>query len=357
MRPGVPRALAAGAWLGLTVLLAQGVALAHGVALAQGVAPGAARGTAPVAAELPRLFVGYHETWSENAAGSAPATRLAGLPAYVNVVVLAFARPDVGYRGGLDLTGTGLQVPFSGAVLRDAAARLRERNPGTRVLLSVGGATYHNWRDFDPQGVARLVRDLGLDGVDLDYEPEQPGCRRMPDRSQRCASDHTWRDLVSRMRAALPRPALLAVPGWSVAAYGEGAWAEARPVSPWTGNLLALLRSPEADHLDFVSIMAYGADARFDPLEAFAAYRAVWDGPLALGVMVPPDPVRGPHYDVARVDALARAVAADPKGGMMLYTLQRRPPGPVDARNPDAGMLARTICRALALGGCHQPLP
>lgn len=302
-------------------------------------------------------FVGYHESWAELPAANAAGTRLAALPAYVNPVILGFARPDLDYRGDLELAGTGLQFPFSGAVLREAVALLRERNPGTRILLSVGGAAYGGWDRFDPAAVARLVADLGLDGVDLDYEPEQPHCAPAADDGWRCASDDDWRRFVAAMRAVLPRPALLAVPGWSVAAYGRGAWRDAPPRSPWTGNLLALFDSPEAAEIDLVSIMAYAADESLDPLESFRAYRAAWDGPLALGVMVPPDPLDGPHYHADRVAALTRAVAEDLHGGMMLYTLQRQPEGPVTRDNPDAALLAREICLGLGLAGCEQPLP
>lgn len=302
-------------------------------------------------------LVGYHESWSELPVATAAATRLARLPGYVNPVILGFARPDLIYHGDLDLGGTGLEFPFSGTLLREAAALLRTRHPQTRILLSVGGAAYGNWDRFDPAALARLVRDLGLDGVDLDFEPEQPNCGPAADDSWRCASDRDWRRFVAALRSVLPRPALLAVPGWSVAAYGRGPWRDARPPSPWTGNLLGLFDAPEAAEIDLVSIMAYAADESLDPLEAFRAYRAAWDGPLALGVMVPPDPVAGPHYDAARVAALSRAVARDPKGGMMLYTLQRSPEGAVTPGNPDAAMLAREICLGLGLSGCDQPLP
>lgn len=302
-------------------------------------------------------FVGYHESWSETPAATADGTRLAALPAYVNPVILGFARPDLDYRGDLDLAGTGLEFPFSGRVLKEAVALLRARNPGTRVLLSVGGAAYGRWDRFDPDALARLVGDLGLDGVDLDYEPTQPDCGPAADGGWHCASDANWRRYVAAMRAALPRPALLAVPGWSVAAYGRGAWRDAPPRSPWTGNLLALFDAPEAAEIDLVSIMAYAANESLDPLESFRAYRAAWDGPLALGVMVPPDPLDGPHYGADRVAALTRAVTEDPRGGMMLYTLQRHPEGPVTRDNPDAALLAREICLGQGLPDCERPLP
>lgn len=88
------------------------------------------------------------------------------------------------------------------------------------------------------------------------------------------------------MRAALPRPALLTVPRWSVGAYGEGAWAQAEPRSPWTGSMLALLRSPAGAMIDLVSLMAYDTGPRLDPAKALAAYRAAWPGPVLMGASV-----------------------------------------------------------------------
>src|SRR5690606_20879920 len=146
------------------------------------------------------------------------------------------------------------------------------------------------------------VRDIGADGVDIDFEPSNPDCRRGGDERIACRSDARWQEYVSRLRAVLPRPFLLTVPGWSVGAYGEGRFADARPPSPWTGSMLSLLRSDQAANLDLVSIMAYDAGPAFDPLEALAAYREHWKGPLALGVQVMPPIHGGPRMtaDAAR---------------------------------------------------------
>lgn len=41
--------------------------------------------------------------------------------------------------------GTGLDFSSDGAVVRDAISSLKARQPNTRVLLAVGGATYTNF--------------------------------------------------------------------------------------------------------------------------------------------------------------------------------------------------------------------
>ncbi len=301
--------------------------------------------------------MGYHESWWEVPATGANATRLAAIPGYVNLVALSFARPDMAYDGGLELAATGLQYPFDGRVLKGAIALLRQRQPGTKVILSVGGSAYPAWHRLNEAAVARLVADLGLDGVDIDFEPAEPGCRTEGGKI-RCASDRDFADIVTRLRRVLPRPALITVAGWSVAAYGEGAWANAQPRSRYTGMMLNLLRGPAAGSIDLVSIMAYEAGATYNPWDAFQAYRAVWPGPLVLGFHVPPQrQPNEPVHTLAFITDLTARVRQDPAGGVMLYSLSAVPPGPISPVNPDAKAAAATICRALDLQGCGQPLP
>lgn len=59
-------------------------------------------------------------------------------------------------------------------VVKGAIALLKRRNPRTRVLVSVGGATYNGWNRLNATAIAAFVRVFGLDGVDVDYEGD--GC-------------------------------------------------------------------------------------------------------------------------------------------------------------------------------------
>ncbi len=214
-------------------------------------------------------------------------------------------------------------------MLKQAIALLKARQPDIRVLLAVGGATYHGWDKLDEAALARLVRDLGADGVDFDFEPTDPRCIAVQGR-MRCADDVLSVSLVRRLRAALPRPAVLSAAGWSVGAYGEGAFAGAPPRSPWTGAMLALLRSPAAAELDLVSIMSYDAGPSYRPAQAFRAYRAVWKGPLALGIAVMPSTNGGPRFTIDTTARTLAEVLSDPGAGAMLYALARgaaRPAG------------------------------
>lgn len=298
----------------------------------------------------------YQDSWYELPATGPSATALSRLPSYANIVVLSFARPDAIYSGGLNLSLTGLQYPFSGQILRDSIVQLKNRQPQTRVLLAVGGSAYTGWSALNVQALAQLVQDLGIDGIDIDYEPTNPGCRTNSQGTVHCTSDRVWIDLVTRFRNALPRPYLITIPAWSVGAYGEGIFANAKPPSPYTGSMLALLRSPVAAEIDLLTIMAYDAGPSFDPWQSWLAYRAVWKGPLALGVQVPPSFADGPNYTVSMAEELARKVMEDPKGGMMLYAMFTRPTGALTPDNPDGRMLSRALCEVMELGDCGRSL-
>ena len=271
-------------------------------------------------------------------------------------MALSFAKPDLNYAGGLDLAGTGLEYRPSGTVIRDAIALLKARNPATRVLVALGGSTYTGWDKLAPAAIGRLVRDLGADGVDIDFEPPSPACSPQAG-TVRCASDALILDVVRRLRAELPRPFVISLAGWSVGAYGAGDFATALPPSPWRGLLLGLFASPAARELDLVSIMSYDAGPAYDPAQAFRAYRAVWKGPLALGISVMPSSQGGPRFTVARTAQLLRTVANDPLAGAMLYALLETPPGPPGPDNPDYRALSVAICVSLARPGCDAPLP
>lgn len=334
--PFQPSRSRVGAWLVLLLLL---------------FATGEARG-------LPdHPIVAYHDSWNEMPAATAGETTLARLPGYISIVDLAFARPDLDYGGDLDLARTGLEYRFHGTVLRDAIALLKQRHPDTRVLLSVGGAVYHGWARVDAAAIARLVHDLGADGADIDYEPSVTGCTRAEDDKIYCTTDSSWAALVAKFRAVLPRPALLTASVWSVGAFGEGAYRKSRPVSPHTGLMLRFLQSPAAVGLDMLCLNAYDAGPQFHPMEAFRAYRAVWPGVLALGLAVQRDGGAGPYVSTDRAEALARRVAQDPHGAMMVYPLLALPDGFGSRNRPDGRTLASAICRGMGRAGCDATMP
>eukprot|EP00887_Chlorella_sp_A99_P000276 scaffold13.g276.t1 len=262
------------------------------------------------AAGGPDTLIAFFESWSaESLAGWTPdkgATQhpLALLPCYVTVVPLAFIQPNLSYTPGqATWDGTGLDFAAPPAVIKEAAAALRRRCPGTRVLAGVGGASFDEsyWAKLQPHAVAALVHDLGLDGADVDLEPSCPACTLGMDGKIACATDTLYQSSVTQLRAALPRPLLL-----TLSAYGEGAWGEGAYASPSSGEPagapvcrpppaepsdvpeptplcpddqastlgveVQLLRSPAAQALDIVSIMGYNAGSAFNAADSLKAF-------------------------------------------------------------------------------------
>lgn len=308
------------------------------------------------AASSDRLFLAYHASWYEVQTSVAADTSLARLPGYLTHVVLSFVKPDLIYHGDLDLKGTGLLYPFSGSVLKEAVALLKQRHPHIKVLISVGGWGYFAWDKLDAPALARLVRDLGADGVDVDYETPDGQCAPRG-QTMSCPGDAMSISVVEQVRAELPRPFVVGTAGWSVGAYGAGEFRSAVPRSPWTGVMLALLNSPTAAKLDLVSIMSYDAGPNYSPQEAFRAYRRVWKGPLLVGIQVEPGTSGGPRFTVDYTTRLLESVSSDPRAGAMLYALRLKPPGTIGPDNPDARYLAPAICAALDLKNCSEPVP
>jgi hypothetical protein len=299
----------------------------------------------------------YDDSWNEPPVASPERSSVASLPDYIGVVDLAFAKPDLVYPGGLDLSATGLEYRYSGQLLHGAIALLKARHPNTQVLLSIGGAVYNNWDHLDEHALMRLVKDLGADGVDLDFEPPDASCAADATQHMVCTTDRLWGEFTTRIRAVLPRPYIMTASVWSVGAFGEGVYRSAGPPSRYTGIMLAFLRSPQASQIDMLCINAYDAGPEFDPIRAFQAYRAVWPNMLAVGLEVQRTGGAGPFYSAGGAEALARVVAKDRLGAMMLYPLLATPEGPESNNRPDGRALAKALCRGMGLIGCEAPLP
>lgn len=294
-----------------------------------------------------KLFVGYYQSWSDPWKANGADTVLAKLPSYVNVVNLSFMEPNASYvAGSMSLGGTGLGFSYDGPTLKAAVVALKASHPSTKVLVSVGGATYTGWSGFNAGAVAAFVKDFGLDGVDLDYEPANASCSNAGGKVT-CPSDGEYVGVIKSMRAALPHPAWITIAAWSVGAYGEGAWASAPPTgSAYMGIALAAL-SQAGDALDLVNVMSYDASPAYDPKQALAAYQHYFKGAIAMGIEVPPEAWGGHVETVTEIDALADAVGASNAAGLMLWSIQKQ--GPTQ-------QFATEMCTKLALADCATPM-
>ncbi len=318
-------------------------------------------GGAALAQSLPQslppgpLFMGFYESWKELPGGSPRITRLAQMPGGIDLVAIGFVKPDLTFDG-THLASTGIQTPFDAPMLAQSIAALKAKNPKTKVLLSVGGSGYNgSWPNFSPEPVARLVKMLGADGVDIDLEPARPDCSQIKLNDGvtfHCASEILWQRAIKGMREQLPRPYILSVQGWSVGAYGAGKFADDLPFSAWTGSMLWLGRMPEAKEIDVVAVMAYDAGPTLDPQRVFAAYRAIWPGHLLLGLNVPEPPSKEAPFTVARLKKLAAAQRQEQQGGIMLYAVTDDIVDGLSMNKPDGALAAQAICEGLGRSGC-----
>lgn len=272
----------------------------------------------------------YWESWFDIPAdyddpAAIDAMRLMRVPNGTARVFLHTAKPRCSYAGPddrLDQTG-GLPIPCTGRQLRRVLDRFRRRHPETRLILVVmqygeewmpepyhpdgfGGQT-----EADMAALRRMVDDLGLDGVDVDYEciSELPGlehhCRTDETGHRVCYTDTELVTVIKRFRRWFPR-ALGYELGWAgmhVGCYGEPPFDKAKPVGGgWNGGYaLALARDPEARAaLDYINIMTYDAGLDYEPMVAYDAYRHWFpDTALHIGLRVGP-PEWGftpPHTD------------------------------------------------------------
>ena len=317
-----------------------------GAGSGSGNGPGSGGSTNPPPPTGGKLFVGYYQTWSDSWKANGADTVLAKLPSYVNVVNLSFAQPNMNYAAGsLSLGGTGIGVPYDGPTLKAAVAALHKKNPGTRVMLSVGGATFPNFGSFDAGPIAAFVKDFGLDGVDIDYEPANPSCSSSGGKVS-CPSDAEYIGVIKSMRAALPAPYWISTAAWSVGAYGEGAWANSPPSSAYAGISINMLKQA-GSALDLVNVMSYDASPAFNPIEALKAYQHYYAGRIAMGIEVPPEAWGGHVYTIAEIDALADAVNARNAAGLKLWSIQK--PGP-------AQQFATEMCKKMGLSDCQTPM-
>lgn len=289
----------------------------------------------------------YFQSWSAGWTSQGSQHALANLPPYVTTILLAFVRPDLSYASGTNsLGGTGLDFSSDFTVVRDAVKIARSK--GQKVILSVGGATYTNWAGFNANAVAAFAKDLGVNGIDIDYEPSGGACS-WGTGGNSCPQDTQFIDIIRRARAALPRPLLLTTAGWSTGAFGEGQYASSKMDGRQIGSNFGLYVNPlkqVGDAFDEIFLMAYDAgntsSTGYDWRKAYAAYSSLFKGRLVIGVESPAEAWGGNVSDNA--DAAARAQASK---GIMLWSWQK----------PGGVTLAQAACSALGMQGCAQGLP
>lgn len=293
-------------------------------------------------------YVGYYESWRDPFTLSAATSKIANLPPYVTQVLLSFFRPDSTYPGGVTFAGTGLDFSSPAQVVKDSIALLKAKNPSTRVLLSVGGASYGNsWTNLNAAAAANFVQTFGLDGIDIDFEPAGAGCQNN-NGTVSCATDELYISVVRQLRFALPSNKLLTAAVMNVGAYGQGIYVDALPKGQYTGCSINMLTAVGI-LLDQLNIMAYDAGPDYQPKLAYQAYSTYFSGPMQLGMQIPPESWGGHALTMAEAADLSYFVRGSNGSGMMLWALTKQ-------GIPSAQDVSQTVCVIFNLQNCAAPL-
>lgn len=252
----------------------------------------------------------YFQSWSCGWAGSGANLDLAKIPSPINVVFLSFAKPNCNYvKGSMSFSGTGLDFSSDFAVVKDAIQILRKRN--VVVMLSIGGATYP-FDGFNPKSVVDFANDLGVDGIDIDWEPHAGA-----------AEAHLLGPIINGLRSLYPK-GLISIAAFSIGAYGTGAFANSQPSGQNTGMCIPGLQS-NGHQLDFICLMSYDASPVYDPVTAFKAYRSYYNGPILIGAEVPPEAWGGHVITLSEIERYSKGIVSDQNktNGLFVWSYQK----------------------------------
>jgi len=281
-------------------------------------------------------LVAYYETWLAMATWTPETYSLAKIPAYINTIVIAFAKPNAIYTKG-NFSGTGLDFTPGFSVV--AAAIKLAQAKGQKVLLSVGGATYQNFAGLNIPALIGIVKDLGMDGIDLDFEPAGGNCANLNTNQLVCPSDNQLINIITQLRTGLDsiRPGLtLSAAVWSIGAYGSANYPTTKygPVGANSGIWINPLKQV-GNKLDELFLMSYdagvytptgtvcvGSIACYDPAAALLAYKALYKGPIYQGIEVPPEAWGGNLLTPTKALAVANSAATNGAAGMMIWALE-----------------------------------
>jgi hypothetical protein len=261
--------------------------------------------------------IGYLPTWSLEGFHTADyaSSQIATIDELYSHVVISFAKPDMTFNG-TNFVGTGVEFASHLEGVKKAVEVLQQR--GVKVLLAVGGATYNNWDPLaNEQGLEisatthkkalrAFIDALNLDGIDVDYEVSGADSVNV---------ERYYKSILALKEVVGDK--LLTMAGWSTGADCTAATSHHSDcqgkVSYW-GNSAGrerILFKKFRDNgyiveelFDYVAIMTYdGGLNRFDPINLFENYQAIYNGPLAMGFEIPSEAWGGAELVVTNAEA------------------------------------------------------
>lgn len=258
-------------------------------------------------------YVVYAGTWLT----SIYDLKTANIPNYITNLHLSFVRPDTTYQKGsyaFDQSVAGFEFAEGASTnngqrvfsaqqaqdFRNIIAALKAR--GTQVWISVGGWSYSQgdqWSRFNAPRVVALAEDLGASGVDIDWESSSSACNKLDDANFSCSKDGEIAGIVTSLYneiQARKNGLGISIAGWSTGAYyvkgtafeeGKVQWG-----SPFGGTLYNLVKN-HGNKLTYINLMSYDAGDYYDPREGYLSYRAIYNGPINMGMEIAPEGAGG----------------------------------------------------------------
>ena len=253
----------------------------------------------------------YFQSWSSNWSNTASNLDLTNINNKINIVFLSFINPNCSYiKGSNTFSGTGLDFSSNFSTVKESIQILKTR--GVIVMLSVGGATYHFNDSFNPKPIIDFANDLGVDGIDIDWEP-----------TTGASEANQLGSIINKIRINY-QSGLLSMAAFSVGAYGQGDFTNSQPSGQYTSMCIPGLKS-NGHQLDFINIMSYDAGNTYNPIEAFKSYRSYYKGPLLIGAEVPPEAWGGNVITLDKVNTYSKYILTDnPLNGLFVWSYQKQ---------------------------------
>ncbi|HYO59464.1 MAG TPA: Ig-like domain-containing protein [Archangium sp.] len=351
-----------------------------------------------------RMYVGYASSWNT----SIYDLTTTNIPSYYTHLNLAFVRPNTTYRKGsyeFDQAVAGFEftegaTTYSGqkkftaaqsqALINNISA-LRAR--GTQVWISVGGWSYSQgsqWASFDAARVVDLAQDLGASGVDIDWESSGSSCNKLTAEQFSCTKDAEIAQIITSLYNTIQSRGLslgISIAGWSTGAYyvkgtpfeeGKVQWG-----SPFGGTMYSVVKN-HGSKLHHINLMSYDGGDYYDPREGYESYRAIYSGPIAMGLEIAPEgsggavlklnAEPGTVYDAEmltgqnnmatkyyNVETLATYIKNKGRAtdGMMVWQIwKERVYAPAPAGAAGVNSTGQLVCQILGLvSNCNQSVP
>lgn len=256
-----------------------------------------------------RRFITYTSTWDSNIDDFS----LENIPSYITDINLSFVLPDTRYeKDSFDFSQQSTGLEFVEGATKDSVhnkftnedvANLKNRikqlqDRGTNVWISIGGWLYSQsnaWESFSAKHVVDLAVDLGVSGVDIDWEPTNSTCNKETADTFACTKDSEIIGIITTLYDEIHSRNLslgISIAAWSTGAYyvKDTPFEEGKVItgSPYGGTLYRLVKD-HGEKLSFINIMTYDGGKTYDPREGYASYRAIFDGVINLGFEIGPE--------------------------------------------------------------------